>query len=415
MTYNNKIGYACTPITLPYRTSHSFILKNFSEPNFKNAVSHNLQDLLSILQWNHKNEIYMFRIGSEIIPFGSHPVNKLKWWNDFEGDLSSIGKYIKSSGMRVSMHPGQYSVLNSPKEDVITKTIDDIEYHCRFLDSLGLNYTNKIVLHIGGVYNDKLSAMKRFIDNFHRLSISSQKRLILENDEKNYNVDEVLSICNTLNVPCIFDNLHNKINKSNTPLEHLINEVNSTWCKDDGNMKIHYSDENPFKRNGAHADFINSKDFIWLYNLLLPYNIDFMLEIKDKELSVFKALNLIKNEDKLSVKQDILQKYKYNLLEIDYLNYSKCNLIIENENPIIDLYTLIEESLYMPKDNIYLKAFFEYLWSFISPYSTKKESDNFHTVLNSSIIDIVKIKGLMKRLCEKYNIDEFINSYFFYY
>lgn len=53
------------------------------------------------------------------------------------------------------MHPGQYTVINTPKEDVLFKSIKDIEYHCEFLDSLNVDYKNKIILHIGGVYGDK--------------------------------------------------------------------------------------------------------------------------------------------------------------------------------------------------------------------------------------------------------------------
>ena len=60
------------------------------------------------------------------------------------------------------MHPGQYTVINTPKEDVLYKSIKDIEYHCEFLYSLNVDYKNKIILHIGGVYGDKKLAKETF-------------------------------------------------------------------------------------------------------------------------------------------------------------------------------------------------------------------------------------------------------------
>jgi len=110
------------------------------------------------------------------------------------------------------MHPGQYTVLNSPNEEVGARTIDDLNYHTRVLDSLGVGVEHKIVLHIGGIYNDKKQAIKRFITNYHHLDDSVKGRLVLENDDKSYNVNDVLEIGTILNAPVIFDNLHNEIN-----------------------------------------------------------------------------------------------------------------------------------------------------------------------------------------------------------
>jgi len=82
------------------------------------------------------------------------------------------------------MHPGQYTVMNSPSEEVVKKSIAEIEYHTKFLDSLGIDYSNKIIIHIGGEYGDKSSAIQRFSDNIKALSDSARSRLVLENDEK---------------------------------------------------------------------------------------------------------------------------------------------------------------------------------------------------------------------------------------
>ena len=63
----------------------------------------------------------------------------MTWYKYFQNELNEIGEYIKKCGMRVSMHPGQYTVLNAEKEDIVVKAIKDLEYHAKFLDCLGVD------------------------------------------------------------------------------------------------------------------------------------------------------------------------------------------------------------------------------------------------------------------------------------
>lgn len=144
-----KIGYACLTLGVEEANFKTCILKNAGEENLLSIIAHNLIALDNIIDYNIKNNIKLFRISSGIIPFGSSPVNSLPWWDIFEKELSALGSKIKNSGMRVSMHPGQYTVLNSPREEVVLNALKDLEYHNTFLDSLKVNKENKIILHIG--------------------------------------------------------------------------------------------------------------------------------------------------------------------------------------------------------------------------------------------------------------------------
>ena len=194
-----KIGYACLTVGVPRANLKSCIMKNANEENLLNIIEHNLNSLNNIIDYNIENNIKLFRISSDLIPFGSSPVNTIKWWEVFSPQLSLIGKKIRDSGMRVSMHPGQYTVLNSLNEDVVKKSIEDLNYHNRVLDSLKTTRESKIILHIGGVYGDKEGAMNRFIENFDLLSKGIKERLVIENDDKSYNIGEVLEIGRILN------------------------------------------------------------------------------------------------------------------------------------------------------------------------------------------------------------------------
>ena len=116
-----RIGYACIPLCIDAKTTRTFLLKNFSEENLISTAGENIADLKRILQYNLLNDIRLFRISSDIIPFGSHQINNIEWWRIFKSELSEIGEFIKENEMRVSMHPGQYTVINSDSDMVVEK------------------------------------------------------------------------------------------------------------------------------------------------------------------------------------------------------------------------------------------------------------------------------------------------------
>lgn len=288
-----SIGYACLTVGVPNTNLKSCMLKNASEDRLLELISHNLNSLENIIDYNIENNIMLFRISSDIIPFGSSPVNNLPWWDIFSVEFLKIGKKIQSSGMRISMHPGQYTVLNSPREEVVKKAIADLNYHTKVLDSLGVGAVHKLILHIGGVYNDKKQAMERFITNYAYLEQSVKQRLVIENDDKLYNINDVLEISEKLNVPVIFDNLHNDINAYDKEKSDIdwINECKGTWRDKDGNQKMHYSQQDPLKKLGAHSETIDTQEFMDFYHRLNRQDIDIMLEVKDKNVSAVKCIN----------------------------------------------------------------------------------------------------------------------------
>lgn len=415
------IGYACISMTLDYRTNRRFILKNFTEERFYKVVKENLCDLRLILKENLKNHIYFFRISSDIIPFGSHKINKIKWWEVFEKELNSIGKFIKENNIRVSMHPGQYTILNSSSQEVVDKSIKEIEYHNMFLNSLGLNYTHKIVLHIGGAYGDKLSALDRFKNNFKELSFSARNRLIIENDDKIYNIEEVLGVCRDINVPAVFDNLHNKCNPSlNNDIDKILKEVISTWKESDGRPKIHYSDSDKLKKMGAHSQFIDTKNFLEYYNKVKKYDLDIMLEVKDKDISAIKCVNLLENckIQSISKKRDIIfrewAKYKYVVMEKGYDLYKKCSDMVNTDVDIIQFYQFIDNCLNMTFDQGNFKNTAQHIWGYFKDKANEREKNQVINLIENEK-DYKKIKEKIRKLAIKYNVKYLLDSYYFYY
>jgi len=291
-----RIGYACIAVGVEGANQRACIKKNASSDKLAELIEHNLNALETIIDYNAANKIFLFRISSGLIPFGSSHVNRIPWQKIFKSKFQTIGKKILDYKMRVSMHPGQYTVLNSPNSDTVKNAVEDLRYHSKVLDCLGVPGSHKIIMHIGGIYGDKKNAIKRFIKNYYLLDENIRKRMVVENDDKCYNINEVLTIGKIIKAPVVFDNLHNEINyfdKSKSEL-YWINKCGKTWNRQkDGIQKIHYSQQDPNNKKGAHSQTIDVEKFSEFYKLLNRKNIDIMLEVKDKNNSAIKCIERI--------------------------------------------------------------------------------------------------------------------------
>ncbi|BBL47339.1 MULTISPECIES: hypothetical protein [Metallosphaera] len=132
-----KIGYVSTNYSLDCRADATFRLKSLTETKVLETASSNLNCLKRILAWNVEHGILFFRISSNTIPFASHPKNTTNWRDELRDLLKEIGSYVRNNGIRVSMHPGQYTVINSERREIIEASIKELEYHADLLDLMG--------------------------------------------------------------------------------------------------------------------------------------------------------------------------------------------------------------------------------------------------------------------------------------
>ncbi|ERK29720.1 UV DNA damage repair endonuclease UvsE [Clostridium intestinale] len=411
-----KIGYACIPLTIPFRTNRRLVLKDFTYEKASEIIESNLSDLYKILEYNKKRGINLFRISSDIIPLGSHEINDLPWKSIFKSELASIGNYIKENSLRVSMHPGQYTIINSPSDDIVNKSIRDFEYHTDFLDSLGVDYTHKLILHIGGVYGDKPLAKKRFIENFKRLSSAAQKRMIIENDEKNYSLEDVLEISEKINIPVVYDNLHNTCYGSNSlSVKEIYKLVHKTWKKEDGNMKVHYSQQAENKKIGSHSTTINIEDFLEYFKEAKDFDPDIMLEVKDKDISSIKVINSLNSLKGINTKSTITEewaKYKYVVMAYNYEAYKTCRKIIKDDGDILSLYKYIDETLKNPLDEGNYINTLQHIWGYFKDISKTQEKNHFTKMISEKKFS--NAKDYLFKLTNKYDVEYLKKGYFFH-
>ncbi|WP_338117000.1 UV DNA damage repair endonuclease UvsE [Sulfuracidifex metallicus] len=252
----------------------------------------NLNCLKRTLIWNMDHDILFFRISSNTIPFASHPKMSLNWRDELGDQLRSVGDVIMGR-IRISMHPGQYVVLNSNRREVVESSVAELKYHADLLDSMGVD--GYIQIHVGSSQGGKKEGLRRFQENFYLLPENVMKRLAIENDDRVYTVNDCLDLWDVLRTPVVFDNLHHDLNNNGESLEDALRMVRNTWK---GNRPMtDYSSQEKGERPGVHASTLSISHFLDYVKRV--DNVDVMLEIKDKEKSALRAVEILKEIGKL--------------------------------------------------------------------------------------------------------------------
>ena len=279
-------GYACIALDGPASTNRGTVLRNATPERLLELTARNLDGLHAVLKYNVSIGVQLFRVSSQVVPFGSHPVNTTRWWDVFADELAALGRFIRHHEMRVSMHPGQYTLLSAPDPKVLAASIRDLEFHARLFDTMDLDTTHKLVTHGGGLYGDRAAAHTRWAANYAALPESIRRRLILENDERLYGANDVLELAARTGVPVVFDVFHHRVMAgSDQRLPALLAAAFATWDPiTDGLPKVHLSSQAPTQRPGAHAAYVEAADLeTFLAVAPLAPDFDCMLEAKAKE------------------------------------------------------------------------------------------------------------------------------------
>ena len=291
-----RLGYACISniinITSSKTTTLTFFNKLDSDSKFKKLdfiINENLNSLKSLVKYNIKNNIHFFRITAKMIPLMDLYEIDL---NLYKSKFIEIGNLIKNSNMRVDVHADQFCVLNSVNQEVVLNSIKILNNLKTVMDMFNVSYN--IILHVGSKSNGIKSGVKRFITNFNLLDSEIRKLIILENDDKNYNVFQTLNLCEKLNIPMCLDIHHHYCNKCSRDITYYLERIYKTYknCL----PKMHFSSPKSKKEFRSHSEYVNSKDFINFVNMIRKYNIDtdIMIEAKGKDLALVKLMYEIK-------------------------------------------------------------------------------------------------------------------------
>lgn len=416
----NRVGYACLTLGLMEANLKSCMLKNATPERLSDLISHNLRSLANIISYNQVNHIQVFRISSDLIPFGSHPVNTLSWETQYKESFQMIGRLIQSAKIRVSMHPGQYTILNSPRKEVVQKAMEDLSYHQKVLTALGTSQESKIILHIGGIYGNKKLSAKQFISQFKQLDKSIQDRLVIENDDTSYCIEDVLEIGFTLGIPVVFDTLHHAVHHFDSPktITEWISECTKTWKFKDGTQKIHYSQQDPGKKPGSHSSTIRIKEFMDFYQTLPQKDLDIMLEVKDKNLSAVKCILAVSPYPSIKELEKEWSRYKYLVLESSPSLYQTIRTLLKEKNayPVIPFYEMIEEAMQTEPTMGHTLNAIDHVWGYFHDLATESEKKRYTQLQHSLELNhhgVKTIKTFLWTLAKRYCLYYLLNSYYF--
>jgi UV DNA damage endonuclease len=249
------------------------------------------------LKFNLEHKLFFFRITSDLVPFASHPINTFDWQNYFKKDFELIGEFILNKKMRISMHPDQFTLINSISDEIFERSSRELQYHADILNLMNLDESAKVQIHVGGVYGNKKNSMDRFVARFHMLGKSIRQRLVIENDDRLYDINDCLELNLQAKIPVLFDFFHHKLNNSEKTPKDYFELLSMTWNeKKDGLPMVDYSSQKAQGFPRQHSETIDLEDFAVFLKQTEPFDFDIMLEIKNKEKSAIKAINFAIND-----------------------------------------------------------------------------------------------------------------------
>jgi UV DNA damage endonuclease len=296
-----KLGFAVKVLGQPNLKSHD-TRRWQNEPH----LSVSLVYLRDIFVYLRRRGIQMYRLSSDLAPYVTHPdmPHFHRQIEECTVELAAMGEVAREAGLRLSFHPAVHVVLNAPDESIAARSAEHLIAQARMLDIMGLGPEAVVVVHVGGVYEDKAAAMERFVARYGRLPEATRCRLALENDDSSYSIHEVYRIHQATGMRLVFDHLHflNHNPEGLSAAEALTLALN-TWPPD-VTPKIHFSSPRTEMRiiqradRGQvlrpplwtqHADFVNPFEFIaFLRATGDGWDFDVMLEVKGKDLALLR-------------------------------------------------------------------------------------------------------------------------------
>lgn len=249
---------------------------------------HNIARHIELVPRLVANNIRSFRISSSIFPLFEFNRSLAVTDTALNQQLQVLGKLFNENGIRVTTHPGQFTVLSSDKDSVVQNSIRELECHAWMFDTMGFEHSPYYAINIHGGKSDRSD---KLIEVINSLPDNIRKRLTLENDEKCYNVKQLMAIHEKTGVPIVFDTHHYNFNDDDYDFDRAFDATRSSW----GAVKPlqHLSNTEPgsenasFNERRSHSNYIHNVPELQL-QAARENVVDIDVEAKYKNLAVLK-------------------------------------------------------------------------------------------------------------------------------
>lgn len=301
-----RFGYVAMSIELENASpSKTMTMASFSKLQNRDAglrrleriAEENLHNTLRLLKHNRYLGVQVYRMTSKLIPLATH--EDLADWDPFlvlGPSFAEVGAFVREHNMRVSFHPDHFTVLSTPRGDVLRKSINDLNHHVRMFEAMGLDERATNNIHVGGSYGDKRTSGRRFVEQFRAIETRITGRITLENDDKTFTAPETLDISEEVGAPMVLDIHHDAVNPGTEKATDLWPRILKTWDDFPWNVehantpqwlppKLHVSSPKSESDPRSHADNVDIGP-LWRFLLEIAGStpaIDVMIEAKRKD------------------------------------------------------------------------------------------------------------------------------------
>jgi len=178
------------------------------------------------------DDLRMVRISSDILP-----VYTQRDWSYFwqlpdvrqycERHFSQVGELARGRKVRVSMHPGQFTVLASDNPGIVERSIEEFEYHADMVRWMGFGKSFqdfKINVHISG-----RQGPEGILRAYQQLSPEARNCITIENEENAWGLDDCLTLSHT--IPIVLDIHHHWVREGEyiSSSDERVKKVIESW------------------------------------------------------------------------------------------------------------------------------------------------------------------------------------------
>ena len=307
--------------------------REVAEERLWDIMVHNIASYKRLIEYvgSLPPELRMVRLGSDVLPVYTEPTWSYYWRKqdvrDYcEKHFKPVGETARALDVRLSMHPGQFTVLASDNPDIVERSIEEFEYHVDCIRWMGYGKSFqdfKCNVHISGRQGP--AGIKAVLP---RLSQEARNTITIENDENKWGIEASLELCE--DVALVLDIHHHWVNTGEyiSPSDDRFARIIDSWrgvrpvihysvSREDilvghpidnkPDMDILLSGEYKKAKLRAHSDYMwNNAVNDWALSFLA--HADIMVESKAKNLaSVELHKYYTENNNELS-KQNVRQK-----------------------------------------------------------------------------------------------------------